>query len=112
MQYLKRAIHKKRKILLRSLVILLPDKGRPHSVAATVGAIRQLKFDLLPPPPPPHTHTHKHNLDLDLSEYHMSEPVQETSRGRRFASGNEVKTANRNENFICLWNQKLIHNMS
>lgn len=42
----------------------------------------------------------------------MSEPVQETLRGRRFASDDEVKTAIRTENLIYLWNQKKLQNRS
>jgi len=31
---------------------LLHDKVRPHSLAATIEAVRQLKYELLPNPPP------------------------------------------------------------
>ena len=34
-------------------VFELHDKARPHSMAATVEAVRQLKFELLPSSHPP-----------------------------------------------------------
>jgi hypothetical protein len=44
------AISNKRRGLLSKALLLLRDKPRPHSAAATIEAIRQLKCELLPHP--------------------------------------------------------------
>jgi hypothetical protein len=67
-------LHNRCKGLLSVGFLLLHNNACPHSVAATVEAIRQLKFELLPP-------------------IHMFGPLKEASHVRRFASGDDVKDA-------------------
>lgn len=71
--------------LLSKGFLLLRDNACPHSVAANVEAIKQLKFGLLPHLP--------YRPDLAPSDYHIFEPLKEALRGRRFASDDEVKDA-------------------
>lgn len=64
-------------------VLLLRDNTHSHSAAAIVSAFRQLKFEFLPHPP--------YSQDLAPSDYHLFGPVNKASRGRRFASDDDVE---------------------
>jgi hypothetical protein len=62
---------------------LLLDKQRPHSAAVIAGAIRQLKFEILPPFSP----------HLAASYYLMFGPIKEPLHGRIFARDEEITDA-------------------
>jgi len=68
---LKPALRNKHSGLLSRGVLLLHDNTLPHFMAATIEAIRQLKFEL-----PPHP---THSPDLAPSDYHMFGPLKEAS---------------------------------
>jgi len=70
-------------VLHRKNVILLLDKERPPSVAVTVEAISQLKFEILP----------QYSPRLAPSYYLMFGPLKETLRRRIFARDEEITDA-------------------
>ena len=74
----------------------------------TVGAIRQVTFELLPHPP--------HSPEITPSHYPIFGPLKETLSRQRFARHAEVKdvASVTTENFLLAWDQRaceLLHNM-
>jgi histone-lysine N-methyltransferase SETMAR len=80
--HLRPAIKRKHCGLLSTGVILHHDNDRHHTVRATAVNIEDLHFECLPHPP--------HSPDLAHSDYHMSGPLKEALRGKKFRSDEEV----------------------
>ena len=61
------------------------DNARPHTAAQTVQIINNLGWILLSHPP--------YNLDFAPSDFHLFGPWKEFTRGTKFESEDEVKSA-------------------
>ena len=70
-------------------VLLLHNNVRPHSTAAAIEPMGQLKFVLLPHPP--------YSLDPAPLYYKMFGPLKEALHGRRFSGDDLVKDAKRSD---------------
>ena len=81
----KPTIRSKRRGLLSKGVVLLHDNARPHTAAHTAKTLRKLKFKVMARPP--------YSPDLAPSNYHLSDPLKEATRDRRFTSDQEMKEA-------------------
>jgi len=79
---LKPAIRQKRRGLLTMGVCLLHENARPHTAAATVSTIEELRFECIPHPP--------YSPDLAPSHFHVFGPLKDALSGTQFQDDNEV----------------------
>jgi histone-lysine N-methyltransferase SETMAR len=80
---MKSTIRTKRRGLLSKGVALLHDNARPHTAAQTVETLRHWNFEVLEHPP--------YSPGLAASDYHLFGPLKDASRGRHFATDQELK---------------------
>lgn len=73
---LQQELKKSRPGKLHSRILLLQDNARPHTAKATMVAIRQKKWELLPHPP--------YSPDLAPSDYFLFGPMKESLRGVKY----------------------------
>ncbi len=69
----------------RSVYLLQHDNARPHTSNATIEAIQQLGFEVLPHPP--------YSPDLAPSDYYLFRHLKKVLKGTRFSSDVELKAA-------------------
>jgi len=82
---LKPAIRQKRRGLLTMGVRLLHDNVRPHTAAATVSTIEELRFECIPHPP--------YSPNLAPSYFHDFGPLKDALSGTQFCEDDEVRSA-------------------
>ena len=88
-------------------ITLHHDNARPHTARATVQAIDDLGFCLLPHPP--------YSLDLAPCDFHLFPNLKEQLRGIRFDSNEEITQAVRswiraqNDDFFLDGFRQLVH---
>lgn len=88
-------------------ILLQHDNARPHTAHATVEAIHNLNFTVLPHP--------AYSPDLAPCDYHLFPKMKESLRGKRYDSNddvmNTVRTWLRKQSveFYCDGIQKLVH---
>lgn len=78
-------LSKKRPGKLRQRILLQHDNARPHTARATLTALRDKNWEILPHPP--------YSPDLAPSDYHLFGPLKKALRGRKFNNIEEVKHA-------------------
>ena len=94
------------RIGIRNETLLLHDKARPHTSAATRDAIQHLDISVLPHPP--------YSPNLAPSGFHLFPKLKEHLKGQRFSCEEEIKSAVRkwfqkqNTNFFKDGFQKLV----
>jgi len=69
--------------LLLTGVVLLDEKTCSQSLAYTVETSHQLKFEVLEHPP--------YSLDFTFVDWHLFDPLRETSRGHQCTTGQALK---------------------
>ena len=85
LRQVKKDIKNKRRGRQSQGVILHQDNARPHTAAETVKTINELGWELLPHPP--------YSPDLAPSDFYLFGPLKEFTRGTKFESDGEVKSA-------------------
>jgi len=73
------------RIGIRNETLLLHDKARPHTSAATRDAIQHLDISVLPHPP--------YSPNLAPSGFHLFPKLKEHLKGQRFSCEEEIKSA-------------------
>ena len=76
----------------KSLILLLHDKARPHTVRAAIDALETLKFEVLPHSP--------FSPDLAPSEFHLFPHLKRDDKETHFTSDDEVKQT------VTSWNKQ------
>ena len=81
---LKPVIRQKRRGLLTTVVCLLHENAKPHTAAATLSIIQELRFESIPHLP--------YSPDVAPTDFHVFDPFNDAMSGTRFRDDDEVRS--------------------